>query len=528
MNKLDFLRRLDKELSVLDREERKEILGFYEERFYSGTIYENKTEAEVIAELERPEVIARNVLEEYGVSPKFVKVKEERYSNINPVKAVFLISFDVLIASSVLPSLYAAAVSILISSFTWVTTIGLMIGERTAVDEYAFAFITGAFILLFLFGLVVLETALWFTRTLIKWHLNVFKVKNREKTFKKLSHLSLDSWFKKHRRAKRFKNFATVVAIVAVVISGFWMINHRDWVQAEYGRGEIVSDVITEDFETEINDMEMWSIETNLENISVEVVLVSGDDVVIKHTYYEEDEFTYEFDYEHNIITIANDTDDLDIQFLFNPTDLFSYFSEEVEVRIEIPLDLVLDEMVLTTSNASVDVVNVDSDILDIHTSNANVNVTNAIFTGDVSIQTSNGKIDFSNIEVSEDVSLDTSNGKIDVNNIEVNGTGYLTAETSNSGVYISNVNFNTYTVETSNGTVRVQDLNTALSGGATLTIVTSNGAIKLEDVYANNIDASTSNGNIDFDNSDTSYHPSDLELSTSSYNDVESNVTED
>ena len=29
MNKLDFLRRLDKELSVLDREERKEILGFY-------------------------------------------------------------------------------------------------------------------------------------------------------------------------------------------------------------------------------------------------------------------------------------------------------------------------------------------------------------------------------------------------------------------------------------------------------------------------------------------------------------------
>ncbi len=80
MNKLDFLRKLDRELSVLDKDERKEILAFYEERFYSGTIYENKTELDVINELEAPEVIARNVLEEYGVSPKFIKNTEERYT----------------------------------------------------------------------------------------------------------------------------------------------------------------------------------------------------------------------------------------------------------------------------------------------------------------------------------------------------------------------------------------------------------------------------------------------------------------
>ena len=84
---------------------------------------------------------------------------------------------------------------------------------------------------------------------------------------------------------------------------------------------------------------------------------------------------------------------------------------------------------------------NVDSDILDIHTSNANVTVANSVYTGDVSITTSNGKIDFSNVEVSEDVTLNTSNGKIDVNNIVVNGNGYLVADTSNSGVYVSNTN---------------------------------------------------------------------------------------
>ena len=526
MNKLDFLRRLDKELRVLDREERKEILGFYEERFYSGTIYENKTEAEVIAELERPEVIARNVLEEYGVSPKFVKVKEERYSNVSPIKAIILIAFDILIASSVIPSLYAAAVAIIGSSFTWFTTLGLMMGERTAVDEYTFAFATGAFILLFLFGLVVLDAALWFTRTLIKWHLNVFKAKNRDKTFKKLSHLSLDSWFKKHRRAKKLKNLASVAAIVAIVISGFWIFNHYDWVQAEYGRGEIISDVITEDFEAEITDMEIWNIETDLENINIEVVLVSGDDVVIKHTYYEDDEFTYDFDFDNNIITIANDTE-FEIQFFWNPTDLFTLFSEEIEVRIEVPLDLVLNEMVLKTSNANVDVINVDSDILDIDTSNANVTVTNSVYTGDVSVNTSNAKIDFSNIEVSEDVKLTTSNGKIYVNNIEVTGNGDLVANTSNNGVYISNTNFYLYSIRTSNGPVRLQDLNSSVDDGASLTIDTSNYSISLEDVYINDIDAQTSNGDIDFTNSDTSYHPDSLSLRTSSYQDVDTNVTE-
>jgi len=527
MNKLDFLRRLDKELSVLDREERKEILGFYEERFYSGTIYENKTEAEVIAELERPEEIARNVLEEYGASPKFVKVKEERYSNVSTVKAVLLIAFDVLIASSVIPSLYAAAVAILGSSFTWFTTLGLMMGERSAVDEYTFAFATGAFILLFLFGLVVLEAALWLTRTLIKWHLNVFKIKNRDKTFKKLSHLSLDSWFKKHRRARRIKNFASVAAIVAIVISGYWIFNHYDWVQAEYGRGEIISDVVTEDFESEILNLEEWNIDTDLENIDIEVVLVSGDDVVIKHTYYEDDDFAYDFDYENNVITITNDTD-TNIQFFWNPTDLFTIFSEEIEIRIEIPSDLVLDEMILSTSNANVDVVNVDSNILDIDTSNSNVTVTNAEFTGDVNITTSNAKIDFSNIVVSDDVDLRTSNGKIEVNNVEVIGTGSLLASTSNNGVYISNTNFDLYDIDNSNGLVRLQDLNSIASDGSTLIVKTSNGSIKLEDVYINDIEAETSNGDIDFTNSDTSYHPENLNLDTSSYNDVDTDVTED
>ncbi len=547
MNKLDFLRRLDKELSVLDKQERREILAFYEERFYNGTIYENKTEEEVIAELERPEIIARNVLDEYGVSPKFVKVKEERYSNVSGFKVVMLILFDVFIATSVIPALYSAAVAVIGSSFTWVTTLGLVLGDVSAVDQYVFGFATAAYILLFLFGLVILEAALWFTRTLIKWHLNVFKAKNREKTIKKLSHWSLDSWFKKHRGAKRLKNLALIGALVGILYSGYWIANHYDWVQAEYEHGEIADDTITESFTSELAAGDTWTINTNLENIAVELVQGSNDDVVIKHTYFEDDNFTYNIDLENNELTVANDTTP-SINFFWDPSDIFNLISGTRNVvRIELPADLVLEDADLITSNGSVYIRNIDFDNINVSTSNASVNmintevkydatikssngkvsVTNALIEGKLDVITSNSMIEVTEVEVEKDVLLKSTNGRVQVIDVQSNGNGTLNIDTSNNGVKVNATGFRVYIIETSNGKVSLDNLNTVLTPATSITVVTSNSAIDASDVYGDVISMTTSNGDIDFQNEDTSFHPSDLNLHTSSYNDIETNVTE-
>ena len=526
MNKLDFLRRLDKELQVLDKEERREILAFYEERFYTGTIYENKTEEQVIAELERPEEIARNVLDEYGVSPKFVKTKEERYSNVSMPKAVLLIAFDVLIASSVIPALFAAAIAILGSSFSYIGTWGLIIGERSTVDEFTFVFLTGAYILLFLFGLVVLEATLWLTRTLVIWHLNVFKIKNRDKFIKKTSKWSLDSWFKKHRRARKLKNLALVFSIIAVVYSGYWIVNHFDWVRAEYEAGEIISETITEDFEAEILAGDQWTIETNLENIKVEIVLVSGDDVVLHHSYYENDNFTYSFDFDNNVVLIENDVDP-QVNIFWDPSELFSILSGDVGVRLEVPADLLLEDLDLTTTNATINLTNIDADDMLLRTSNANIIVSNSEVTYKMNLRTSNAKIDVSNIIIGTDMTLNTTNGKIYVDNVTVLGTGELFADTSNSSIQISDVNFSTYEIDSSNGGIRLSNLNVDLHDGLSLVLETSNASIDMEDVYVDVIVGETSNADIDFYNSDTTFHPSNLDLDTSNYQDVDTNVTE-
>ncbi len=64
--KKKFLSTLETLLAPLEKEEREEILRFYEERFETSVLYEGKTEQEVIDELESPADIARNVLEAYG------------------------------------------------------------------------------------------------------------------------------------------------------------------------------------------------------------------------------------------------------------------------------------------------------------------------------------------------------------------------------------------------------------------------------------------------------------------------------
>lgn len=493
MNKLDFLRRLDKELSVLDKEERREILAFYEERFYTGTIYENKTEEEVIAELERPEVIARNVLEEYGVSPKFVKKTEERYSNVSVAQVIFLVAFDVIIASWIIPTLFSIAFSIFGSSFTYIGTFGLLLGERTTVDEFIFAFLTAGYVLLFIFGIVVLGAGIYVTKQIVIWHLNVFKFKGRDKWIKKMSKISVDGWFKRHRKANSLKNIALIGALVTIAYTGFWIFNHYDWVEAEYGSGEVQNDIITEDFAAELLAGDEWTIVTEFDSMDVEIVLTDGDEVTVKHSYYDDDKFTYDFDYENNVLTLTNDLDNK--QFFLNFIDIIRLVTENYSVRIEIPTDLVLDYANIQSTNGEIEIRNVDFN--------------------SVRIITSNGTITLTNMNVEDDITAHSTNGTIIVKNITVSGNGTLDLALTNGTIDVESVNFKDYIIETTNGTINLDDLNVTLQDGTTLHADTTNGSINLDEVYVDKIYLDTTNGDIDFYNDDTTYMPSVFEKDT-------------
>lgn len=492
MNKADFLRKLDRELSVLDKEERQEIIAFYEERFYTGTNYENKTELDIINELEHPEEIARNVLEEYGVSPKFVKNKEERYSNVNMVQVVWLIIFDLLVATWLIPTLFGVVVSLFTSLISYVGVVSLIIGEVTTMDLMLFGFTTGGYILLFLLALVILELTIWVTKKIVMYHLNVFKIKNREKLAKKFNKLSVDEWFKKHKLLNTIKSLSFIGSIVLMVFTGFYLFTGDESIFDVYGNQPQLTIVNEEDLSEDILDGSAWDIETDLGSVEIEVYAVTGNEITITHTYVEDRNYDVEFDYDLNKISITNDNEKNII--IFNLEQLLSLFNGGDKVVIEVPENLLLDFVDLESDNGRVQLRNLTMNEIDVLTMNGRISLDNLVLNGDVTLKTSNGDIKVEDITGKHDLDASTSNGRIVLENLEMRN----------------------YDVTTSNGKIIIENLNIELQDGVSIYAKTSNGAIDMNEVYIADIDIRTSNGDIDFYNTDTNFFPDTYEKDTS------------
>lgn len=491
MNKSEFLRKLDRQLAVLDQEERKEIISFYEERFYTGTVYENKTELDIINELETPEEIAKNVLEEYGVSPKFVKNKEERYSNINIGRVIGLLIFDLLVASWLIPTLYAVVASLFTSLISYIGVLSLLIGERTTMDLMLFGFTTGGYILLLLLSLVVLELTIWVTKKIVMYHLNVFKIKNREKVARKLNKISIDEWFKKHRLLNTIKSLSFIGSIVLMVFTGFYLFTGPESILDVYGNKAQLSISNQENLTQDILDGVEWDIDTDFGNMEVEVYAVTGDEITVTHTYTEDSNYRITIDKELNKITLSNDKKS---NFeIFNLEQLLSLFNGGDKVIIEVPQHLLLGNVDIESSNGRVDMRNVTVEEVKIKTLNGGISLDTLIMNGDISLQTSNGDVKVKYITGQHDLEIHTSNGRIILNDLEM----YR------------------YDIETANGKIIVDNLNLETHDGIEFNANTSNGSIEMDEVYVAKIDIKTSNGDIDFYNTDTTFFPDSFEKDT-------------
>lgn len=500
MNKLDFLRKLDKELSILDKEERKEILAFYEERFYSGTVYENKTELDVINELESPDVIARNVLEEYGVSPKYIKNREERYTNISIVRVVWLILFDVFIISWLIPTLYGVVISSFGTLFSYIGVFGLLFGNPTSIEQMLFVFTTGVYILLFLFALLVLDLSIWVTKKTIMYHLNVFKFKNREKIAKRLNRISVDEWFKKHRLLNTIKSVSFIGTIVLMSITGFYLFTGDENVFDFYGNQTLLSVVNQEDLSQDIIDGIAWDIVTDFESMGVEVYAITGDEIIITHTYFEDNDYEITIDTDLNIITISNNVETQ--IFTFNIEKIIAMLKGGDKVIIEVPESLLLGDVNIKSLNGKVEMRNVFIGELDVELSNGSISLDTLTVTGDINLATSNGNARVKNIIGQYNLDISTSNGRITLDNLEMLN----------------------YDLRTSNGKLIIDNLNVLNQDGVVFYARTSNGNIIMNEVYIDDIDIKTTNGDIDFYNIDTDFLPSSYDRDTSN-GDINTNI---
>jgi len=287
-----------------------------------------------------------------------------------------------------------------------------------------------------------------------------------------------------------------------VIFSGLWIFNHYDWVEAEYGSGTVQNEIITEDFTAELLTGDEWNIVTDFESVDVEIVLTSGDEITIKHSYYEDDEFTYDFDYDTNTLTLTNDLDNA--QFFLNFIDIIRLATKNYTVRIEVPNTLVLDEITIHSTNGDINVRNVDANT--------------------VEVQTTNSEITLTNMNIEDDMTAHSTNGTIYVKDITVALNGVLDLELTNGNIDVENTNFMEYYIDTTNGSINLTTLNDTIDDGDKLVAESTNGNITLENVYVDDINVDTTNGNIDYQNEDTTYMPTKLEMDKTNGN-ISTNV---
>lgn len=486
MNKNDFLRRLEKELSLLDKNEIKELLDFYEERFYNGVYYENKTEQQVISELEPPEVIAKNVMEQYGINPKRTKVPEERFEGISIGSIVWLGIVDFFFLSWLIPTIFGVMIAVFGSLLGYIPVISLVIGEKTQYDVMVFWFLTGVFILLFHFALVILDLFMWTIKRTIKFHLDTFKVKRRAEYNKRMNKVHVDGFFKKYRTLGKIKRISFVTSLVLLGIFGFRIAINAENIYAIYVNQTTISESITYEAEQDIIDGAEWTINTEVDNMDIVVRSNDSNTIIITREYQEESQdFNWSIDENTKTITITQDFENMGFQSFndINLENIMKWIKKDV-IYIDVPSNLILGNVELETMNGEVEVSQVAMEELTISTANGFISLSDSFIENDLNI------IGFNSNMLIEKV---TSNGDLDISS-------------QNGRLTLIDTEFKNYDVSTENGRVKLTNINKDTKSGGRLDVHSSNGSIVLTEVYVATVNAETSNGNISYNNNDQSF----------------------
>lgn len=470
--KKKFLSTLKAYLEPLSKEERDEILRFYEERFETSMLYEGKSEQEVIDELETPRQIARNVLIEYGYGFSDKKPIEEPSDKVKSGSLIGLILFDLLTVLLIIPFFFSLFVGFVSG---W---IGLL-SRMSVSSSYAFMFLLGFGFLWFLVILWLYDIIINFASWLVRWHVDVLKFNRARPVVKRMNRLQVAYVYKRNPRLKKWKNALALIALVAIFVGGITSVVHGVAWRFNLSDNPLQETIETKEMSSSIELEETWVIESDLAIGRVRIV--RGDSSVLHITSNELEDFpvTITIDEDTRRIAVENTVERRLFAFDF----FWTLFGEQPEVIIEVPEDLVISHIQIKGENGSVYINDIVTEEIIVDTLNAGVYFRN-VRANTVNIQTTNGRIEFRDVSISQDINANTTNGKIDFSRVEA------------EWIYVN----------TTNGAIELRNIHVSDTPGARLDAKTTNGGITLVDVYVLWVDLATTNGNVTYHNADQSF----------------------
>ena len=460
MTQKEYLIELEQEIELLDEDIAEEIIEYYQARFRDALRYENKSEADVIAELGSPRQLAKRVYESYGIKDSLWI--SSRNTNVKLHQVVLMVLFDVFVASWVIPLMVFVVLTGFASFITFPVVIaaipGLVIQDVILVILLAI----GTYSLLLLFAIGLTELTVVIIKEIIILNYKVLTPQNKT-IIRLLKDISLFTWMRQVRMGRNIFLNVGMVGVTLVSFSFLFLLNSGTAIGDILGTQQTIESVVTTSLTSQVASQEPYNIVIQMGDVDVRLQTYDSNDLRVDRAYNLEDGFGVRIDEQTNTIFITT-------------------------------IQAVIEEGLFISYNAVYDIFLPDTLVL-----------------GTITIRILDGGVELERLNAT-DITITQRSGELFAYQLEATSLTYTSrrakARVLESYLLVLELNVD-------DGTILINQLNDIINDGLFLTINASSATTTINDAYFRNYQMNSITGDIFLQNNNTIYQVESIQVST-------------
>lgn len=459
MTQKEYLIELEQEIELLDEDIAEEIIDYYQARFRDALRYENKSQADVIADLGSPRQLAKRVYESYGIKDSLWI--SSRNTSVKLHQVALMVLFDVFVASWVIPLMVFVVLTGFASFITFPVVIaaipGLVIQDVILVILLAI----GTYSLLLLFAIGLTELTVVIIKEIIILNYKVITPQNKT-IIRLLKDISLFTWMRQVRMGRNIFLNVGMVGVTLVSFSFLFLLNSGSAIGDILGTQQTIESVVSVPLTSQVASQEPYNIVIQMGDVDVRLQTYESDELRVDRAYNLEDGFGVRVDEETNTIFITTIQD-------------------------------VIDEGLFISYNAVYDIFLPDTLVL-----------------GTITIRILDGEVELDRLNAT-DITITQSSGELFVYQLDAVSLTYTSrrakARVLESYLLVLELNVD-------DGTILINQLNDIINDGLFLTINASSATTTINDAYFRNYQMNSITGDIFLQNSNSIYQVESITVS--------------
>jgi uncharacterized membrane protein len=293
MTQQEYLIELEQEIELLDEEIAEEIIEYTQARFRDAHRYENKTDAEVMAELGSPRQLAKRVYESYGIKDGLWT--SSRQQNVKLHQVALMLLFDVFVASWVIPLMVFVVLTGFASFITFPVVIaaipGLVIQDVILVILLAI----GTYSLLLLFAIGLTELTVIIIKQILILNYKVLTPQNKT-TIRLLKDISLFGWMRQVRLGRNIFLNLGMIGVSLVSFSFLFLLNTGTDISDILGSQQTIESSVTRSLQGQINSQQAYNLVIQMGDVDVRIQTIDSTDLRVDRAYTLDDGFSLQID----------------------------------------------------------------------------------------------------------------------------------------------------------------------------------------------------------------------------------------